>query len=80
MNSTNDLQGSVTLIGGRTDLVDMGTMNQISSLTIRRGVFDWNDTGSQAMGNRLSSSVPITLTGGALRIDSRADSQSSPTR
>jgi hypothetical protein len=34
--------------------------------------FGWDDTGSQAVANRLSATVPITLNGGALVIKTRA--------
>jgi len=79
VNSPNALTGSVTLTGGATTLVDLGTFQNASSLIVDRATLIWNDTGVQAVSNRLPSTMPITLKGGGLQFVPRAGTGSTPT-
>ena len=72
VNSPNTFAGSVTLTGGATTLADLGTFQNASSVTVNRATLIWNDTGVQAVSNRLSSTAPFTLNGGALQWDARS--------
>ncbi|MEA3209118.1 MAG: hypothetical protein QOE70_2175 [Chthoniobacter sp.] len=64
LNSPNTFTGSTAITGGLTDLVDLGTFQNTSGVSIRRSVLRWNDTGVQAVTNRLSTGT-VTMDGGA---------------
>ncbi len=78
VNSPNTFSGSATFQGGATQLVDLGTMQNTTSVTVTQAALIWDDTGVQAVSNRLSSTAPITLNGGGLQFRSRAGTGSTP--
>src|SRR5262249_50415601 len=71
--------GSTELLGGVTTLVDQGRLSGGGAITLTGAVLRWDDSGIQAMNNRLSSSSSptnanssdITLNGGGLYFVSR---------
>src|SRR5439155_12129559 len=69
--SPNTYHGPTIIGGGATRLIDQGTLQNTSSLTMRRGALLWDDTGIQAVSNRLPTAAPITLDGGGIAIFSR---------
>ena len=77
VNSPNTLGGAVTFLGGATRLIDLGTFQNASAINVTRSAVIWDDTGVQAVSNRLSTS-PITLTGGGFQFLSRAGTGSNP--
>ncbi len=79
VNSPNTFSGSATILGGATTLVDLGTFQNATAVNVTRAALIWNDQGVQAVSNRLSSTAPITLTGGGLQFLTRAGSGSNPT-
>ena len=78
VNSPNTLGGSVAISGGATRLIDLGTFQNASSITVTHAALIWNDTGTQAVSNRLLSTAPITLTGGGFQFVSRAGTGANP--
>lgn len=78
VNSPNNFTGSLTVTGGATTLTDLGTFENASSVTVVRSALIWQDTGIQAVSNRLSPSVPITLVGGGLNFQTRAGTGAAP--
>jgi autotransporter-associated beta strand protein len=75
--SPNTYTGPTVIEGGATRLIDQGTLQNTSSIAIRRGALFWDDTGIQGVANRLPSAAPITLDGGGIAIFSRNGAQSS---
>lgn len=68
INSPQTYTGTTTLQGGLTTLIDLGTLQGTSQIDVAHSSLQWNNTGSQAMSNRLSngsSLIPIYLDGGA---------------
>ncbi|MEA3209273.1 MAG: hypothetical protein QOE70_2330 [Chthoniobacter sp.] len=75
LNSPQTYTGSTTLTGGLTDLVDLGTLENTSGINIRRAVLRWNDTGIQALDNRINLAAGLTLDGGAFGFVGRTGTQ-----
>ena len=78
VNSPNTFGGTVTLTGGATTLIDLGTFQNASAVNVTRAALIWNDTGTQAVANRLSATAPITLTGGGFQFQGRDATGSTP--
>lgn len=72
MHDNNSYAGTTTVQGNVLSLVDQGRLSGTSAITVRNAVLQWNDTGIQAMSNRLSGSVPLTLDGGGFQFISRS--------
>ena len=73
INSPQAYTGSTTLIGGVTVLNDFATL-QTSGIDILGAVLRWDNSGIQAMSNRLTSSgglIPITFDGGDFQFNAR---------
>jgi hypothetical protein len=68
---TNGYTGSTNIMGGVLSLVDQGTIAATSGITVRNSVLQWDDSGIQAMANRLGA-APISLDGGAFSYISRS--------
>ncbi len=74
INSPQSYTGSTTLIGGVTTLNDFATL-QTSGIDIVGAVLRWDNSGIQAMGNRLTNSggpIPITFDGGEFGFNARS--------
>ncbi len=69
----NTFSGAFTTTGGNTRLIDLGTFENASAITVRNTALTWDDTGLQAVANRLPAAAPINLSGGAFTWNSRAD-------
>jgi autotransporter-associated beta strand protein len=77
--SNNDYVGTTLLMGGVTALQDQGRLSGGGTITINRSVLRWDDSASQALSDRLSTSTSATnanssniiLNGGALYYISR---------
>lgn len=69
----NTFSGAFTTTGGNTRLIDLGTFENASAITVRNTVLTWDDTSLQAVANRLPAAAPINLAGGAFSWNSRAD-------
>ncbi|WP_395730694.1 autotransporter-associated beta strand repeat-containing protein [Prosthecobacter sp.] len=72
MHDNNSYAGSTTVQGNVLSLIDQGRLSGTSGIFVRNAVLQWNDTGIQAMSNRLASNVPLTLDGGAFQFISRS--------
>src|SRR5207247_7324804 len=55
LNDNNSYTGSTTLMGGITQLIDQGRMSGTSGISINNAILQWNDSGIQAMNNRLTT-------------------------
>jgi autotransporter-associated beta strand protein len=73
----NTYTGSTLILGANTELKDLGTIQNTSGITINRGVLTWDDTGLQAVSNRIDqvSPPPMTFNGGAFVWDPRSGTQ-----
>ncbi len=76
--------GTTTILGGLTILQDQARFSGGSAVTVNRSVLRWDDTGLQALNNRLTNgalavtnanSSNIVLNGGALQFNSRSGFQ-----
>ena len=67
VDSPNTLGGSVTISGGATKLNDLGTFQNASAINVTRSALIWDNTGTNAVSNRLGSNS-LTLSGGGLPV------------
>ena len=67
VNSPNTYTGTTLLDGGTTTLVDLGTLQGTSAVTVTQAALLWNDNGVQAVSNRLGAATSITLNGGGFQ-------------
>jgi hypothetical protein len=72
LHDNNQFTGSTLVLGNVLSLVDQGRLSNTSGITVDDSVLQWNDTGIQALTNRLPSNVPITRDGGAIQFISRS--------
>ncbi len=79
VHDNNTYTGSTTIQSNVLSLIDQGRLSGTSGIFIRNAVLQWNDTGIQAMSNRLDTNVPITLDGGAFQFISRSGTAGSAT-
>ncbi|MEA3213309.1 MAG: hypothetical protein QOE70_6366 [Chthoniobacter sp.] len=79
LTAPNTYTGSTTITGGFTDLVDLGALQSTSGINIRRAVLRWNDSGIQAVGNRINPAAGINLDGGAFSFVGRTGTQATAT-
>jgi autotransporter-associated beta strand protein len=70
--SNSDYSGSTLLTGGTLQLFDSAQLSQTSSLTIDFAGLTINNTGTMYLSNRVNDAAPITLTGGQITFDGRA--------
>ncbi len=77
LHDNNTYAGSTTIQGNVLSLIDQGRLSGTSGIFVRNAVLQWNDTGIQAMSNRLATNVPITLDGGAFQFISRSGTSGS---
>ncbi len=75
VESASSYTGTTTIEGGATSLIDQGAFAGTTGITINRSALIWNDTGVQAVANRIPASAPITMNGGALTYNARAGTQ-----
>lgn len=74
LTDNNQFTGNATIMGNIVALVDQGRFSGMSAgdtISIRNSVLRWDDSGIQAMGNRIASTVGIQLDGGAFEFISR---------
>ncbi len=72
---SNNYSGTTTLNGGATTLQDFGTLQGTSEIYIRRAMLKWDDnTGVQALSNRLPTGITMWMDGGAFVFNARAGS------
>ncbi|HEX8912434.1 MAG TPA: hypothetical protein VF796_08740, partial [Humisphaera sp.] len=67
LRAPNTYTGTTLLTGGPTVLTDLATFENTSSVTLRGGVLQWEDTGLAAVANRLPAAAPINFEGGSLQ-------------
>ena len=79
LESPNTLSGTTTKVGGDLNLVDLGTLQNTTAVYLNGGGLWWNDTGTQAMSTRLSTSASINMNAGAFNYSARSGTQGSIT-
>ena len=80
LTDNSNYSGTTLLMGGLTTLQDQGRISGGGTITINRSVLRWDDSGIQALSDRLSTSTSVSnassssviLNGGALYYISRA--------
>ena len=77
LESPNTFSGTTTKVGGNLNLIDMGTLQGTTAVYLNGGGLWWNDTGTQAVGNRLSTSASINMNAGAFNYSARNGTQGS---
>ncbi|OYW76067.1 MAG: hypothetical protein B7Z37_10495, partial [Verrucomicrobia bacterium 12-59-8] len=79
LHDNNSYTGTTMVQGSVLSLTDQGRLSGTNSIYVNNAVLQWNDTGIQAMSNRLASSVPLLLDGGAFQFISRSGNSGSAT-
>ncbi|HEY5312820.1 MAG TPA: autotransporter-associated beta strand repeat-containing protein, partial [Pirellulales bacterium] len=77
LTNANKYYGTTAIMGGVTIVQDLGTLENTSAISITHGVLEVNDSGLEAVANRLPSDVPITLAGGTLNLISASGTNAS---
>ena len=72
LRDLSDYTGTTTVLNNFLILTDQARLSNTSQLTVRNAVLRWDDSGMQAMGNRLPSDLPVRLDGGAFEYISRS--------
>ena len=75
VRNDNQFTGNATIMGSIVALVDQGRFSGMAAgdtISIRNSLLRWDDSGIQAMGNRIGSDVAIQLDGGAFEFISRS--------
>jgi autotransporter-associated beta strand protein len=73
--SASNFIGSTTIQGGQTILQDLAAFTGTTQINLNGGALTWNDTGTQALANRLPSATPITFNTGAFTYLARSGVQ-----
>ncbi|MCX6850548.1 MAG: autotransporter-associated beta strand repeat-containing protein [Verrucomicrobia bacterium] len=82
LRDNNQFTGNATFMGSITTLVDQGRLSGMAAgdtISIRNSLLRWDDSGIQAMSNRISSAVAVNLDGGAFEYISRSGTVGSVT-
>ncbi|HEY5312936.1 MAG TPA: autotransporter-associated beta strand repeat-containing protein, partial [Pirellulales bacterium] len=74
--SESSYTGSTLVVGNVLSLVDQGQITS-TSVTVVNSALQWNDTGIQALANRLPSNANLTLNGGGFQFISRSGTDDS---
>ena len=74
LRDNNAFTGNATFMGSVTALFDQGRFSGMGAgdtISVRNSLLRWDDSGIQAMNNRIASTVAINLDGGAFEYISR---------
>ena len=75
LESPNTYYGTTTTLGGDLNLIDLGTLQNTSAIYLNGGSLWWNDTGTQAVIQRIPTSAAINMNAGAFNYSARNGTQ-----